>query len=321
MTPHYPAAVEGAAKALCYAEHKASEVVGNAVARRPEQVRSEIATNPEKRELLQQATQELLGHVERFIRRYVVVDDTCVTAVALWVLHTWTLDAADATPYLVILSTEPGSGKTRLLEVLSYLVRKPWHTANTTPTALFRRMSEEKPTLLLDELDAIFRGGSSYEALRQVLDAGNRRGATVTRCDGKWGVREYDTFGPKAMAGIDNGFIPATLLDRSIVIRMGKRSGEPVERLRYKVAAGEAAPLRYTLEQWAGVAVDELAAENPELPATLSDRSCDAWEPLLAIGQFGKREDETRQAMSTLAAPMHEKTAPALLAGMMAVMS
>ena len=40
-------------------------------------------------------------------------------------LHTWALDAAHATPYLVILSPTKRSGKTRLEETLELLVRDP----------------------------------------------------------------------------------------------------------------------------------------------------------------------------------------------------
>jgi hypothetical protein len=261
--------------------------MSTALARRPQDIRTEIASDPEKRQLLRDATAELLKAVESFLTKYVVLpDEASTTASALYVLHTWVLEACDATPYLVVVSAEKGSGKTRFLETLSYLVRKPWRTANTTPTALFRRMSEDQPTLLLEEIDTIFKGGSSYEALRGVINAGNRRGATITRCDGKWGTVEYQTFGAKVLSGIDTGFLPDTILDRSIVVKMRKRSGENVERLRPRVAEQEAAPLAYTLAQWALVVGDELAKMQPEFPAALSDRACDAWEPLFAVADF-----------------------------------
>ncbi len=298
--------------------------MGVALQRRPEEVRGDIAADPEKRQLLRDATSELLKAVEAFLTKYVVLpDEGSTTASALYVLHTWCLEACDATPYLVVVSAEKGSGKTRMLEALSYLVRNPWQTANTTPTALFRRMSEDQPTLLLDELDTIFKGGSSYEALRAVLNAGNRRGSTVTRCDGKWGTREYETFGAKVLAGIDTGFLPETILDRSIVIRMRKRSGEQVERLRPRIAAQEAAPLAYTLSQWALVVSDELAKLEPQLPAGVSDRAADSWEPLLAVADFagGDWPERARAAAGELSGPAGgDAPAPGLLPAMADIM-
>lgn len=289
--------------------------------RTPAEIRAEVAASPERREMLQDATRELLAATQAFIERYVALPDAVGGVLALWCLHTWTLQACDTTPYLLVLSQEPGSGKSRLLETLSYLVRKPWSTAATTHTALFRRMSEDQPTLLLDELDTVFRGGTGNEALRAVLNAGNRRGSTVTRCDGKWGTREYATYGAKAMAGIDTGFLPDTVVDRSIVIRMSK-TRQATQRLRPHVAAAESAPLANTLEQWSLIVLDELAKIQLELPAELSDRACDAWEPLMQIGELAGGEWPSRarlaaQALSgapdgTIDAPAGEELLPGL---------
>jgi hypothetical protein len=51
---------------------------------------------------------------------------------------------------------------------------------------LFRKIEQEAPTLLLDEVDGIFRAKSdeSKEALRALLNAGFERRATVPRCVG-----------------------------------------------------------------------------------------------------------------------------------------
>lgn len=280
------------------------------LARRPEDIRAEIATDPERRQELADATAELLRYVEGYITRYVILpDQAAATTCALFVLHTWAISAADATPYLIVVSSEPGSGKTRLLEVLGVLVCNPWQTSATTEVAMFRKIDKEHPTILLDELDTIFRGGSSHEALRAIINAGNRRGATVTRCDGKWDTREYETFGPKVMAGIDTGFIPATILDRSVVIRMHRRAGEQLERFRPLLARAEAAPALTTLAAWSGIVQDELAKITPVLPDTLSDRAADAWEPLLAIAAFAG-QDWPEQALTAA-----QSLSGALLAG------
>jgi hypothetical protein len=62
----------------------------------------------------------------------------------------------EATPYLHISSPEKRSGKSRLLEVVVELVRAPLEAANTSDAALFRAFALESPTLLLDEVDAVF---------------------------------------------------------------------------------------------------------------------------------------------------------------------
>jgi hypothetical protein len=76
--------------------------------------------------------------------------------VALWLVHSHAADAADCTPYAHVTSAEKRSGKTRLLEVLELLVREPLLVANISDAALFRAITEKSPTLLFDEIDAIF---------------------------------------------------------------------------------------------------------------------------------------------------------------------
>jgi hypothetical protein len=235
---------------------------------------------------------KLLALVSEFVTRYVVLPDKADAVVlALFVLHTWAIEAAHATPYLVVVSAEKHSGKTRLLEVLALLVRKPWHTASTTEAALFRKIEQDTPTLLLDEVDAIFGyNGERTEPLRAVLNAGNRRGAEATRVVGKgtkMEARGFSVFCPKVLAGIDTGRLPETIQDRAVMLHMKRRrAGEHVERLRYRFAVDEAAPLRADLEAWEGGAVEELRDAIPELPDELGDRQADAWEPLFAIADL-----------------------------------
>jgi hypothetical protein len=148
----------------------------------------------------------LLGEISAVLRRFVVMTAAQARVVALWVVHTHVLAAADATPYLAITSAEKRSGKTRLLEVLELLVANPWATGRTTTATLPRKIDAESPTLLLDESDAAFNGDKEYaEALRGVLNTGHRRGGKATVCVGQGasiGFKDFKTFCPKAIAGI-----------------------------------------------------------------------------------------------------------------------
>ena len=79
---------------------------------------------------------ELLDSIAAFIARFVWFPlEVQLWAVALWVLHTHAIDAADATPYLHIQSPLHQCGKSRLLEVLYGLVRRALVVANTTATS------------------------------------------------------------------------------------------------------------------------------------------------------------------------------------------
>ena len=176
----------------------------------------------------------LLDKIELFIRRFVVVDEAQAAAAALWVPHTWAIDAAHATPYLYASSAEPESGKTRMLEVLRELVRNPILTMNVSDAALFRTIDSRKPTLFFDEVDAIFspkaRERGHRDDLRSLLNAGYRRGELVLRMGGgnNTTLETFAVFGPKCLAGL--GTLPPTLASRCIRIELKRRrQDEPVE--------------------------------------------------------------------------------------------
>ena len=124
----------------------------------------------------------LLDDVEAFLARFVVYPtDAARIAHALWIAHTWFMDAWDSTPRIAFLSPEPGSGKSRALEVTEPLVPRALHAVNTTPAALFRKVSDEAgpPTILYDEIDTVFGPkAKDNEDVRGMLNAGHRKGAT-----------------------------------------------------------------------------------------------------------------------------------------------
>jgi len=232
----------------------------------------------------------LLDDVLRFVRRFVVLSSAQATVVALWVLHTHALKAAETTPYLAITSAEKQCGKTRLLEVLQLLVANPWFTGRLTAAVLVRKIHADQPTLLLDETDTAFQGDREYtEALRGLLNSGHQRGGVASRCVGKGAkieLRDFRTFCPKALAGI--GKLPDTVADRSIPIRLKRKApGEgTVERFRLRLIREDAAHLRQKIVEWAREHVETLRLATPALPVNLSDRQQDGAEPLLAIADL-----------------------------------
>jgi hypothetical protein len=204
----------------------------------------------------------------------------------LWAGHTHAFAAADVTPYVAVTSALKRSGKTQLLEVLELLVRSPLPTANISDAALFRAIEEmQGPTLLFDEIDAIFGPKArDREDLRGMLNAGYRRGAVVYRMGGANNrtLNTFNVFSPKAFAGI--GELPDTIADRAILIRLERRTAEEqVDRFRRRNAQPEGHELRDRLADWLGPQIDDLRQLRPELPEELDDRAQDIWEPLLGI--------------------------------------
>ena len=249
----------------------------------------------------------LLDSIVTYVKRYVLLTSPeQYWAIALWVAFTWVFDQVSICPYLAILSPEKRSGKTRLLEALEQLVSRPWRAVDVSEAVLFRKIERDRPTLLLDEVDTVFnsKNGGRYEALRSLLNAGFSRGAVVSRCEGKDAIalKDFSPFCPKALAGIGK-CLPDTIVDRSIIMPMVRRSGqEKVERFRARSATQAAEPIRQSLDSWAAEA--DIRDREIQLPDVLDDRAQDCWEPLFLIAELAGLEwlERARSASHSLAA-------------------
>jgi hypothetical protein len=249
---------------------------------------------------------DLLTEIEQFTRVYVILDSDQACTVALWVVHTWAIDAADTTLYLRVTSPQPRCGKSTLQRVLAELVRIPWKADRVSAAALYRKIQAVRPTLLLDEMDAAFKSGDEYsEALRGILNSGHARGGAVTVCVNKGeDFKDFSTFCPKAFAGL--GKLANTLMDRSVQILMRRKiKSEHVARSRHRELKEAARPIVGRLANWhLQVNMQALRDARPALPEELDDRAQDGWEPLLAIADMAGSEwpDRARRAALHLSA-------------------
>ncbi len=233
----------------------------------------------------------VLDEVHAMLARFIAFPSPeNLDAVTLWAVHTHALDMFETTPRLALLSPEPGSGKTRVLEILELLVLRPQMTVNVSPAYLFRKVADEDgpPTLLYDEIDTVFGAKArENEDIRGMLNAGYRRGATAGRCKRVGEVvetEELPAFAAVALAGLNDRRLPDTLLTRSIVVKMRRRApGEHVESYRRRTHEREGHALRDKVADWVDSVRVRLDGVYPDLPAEITDRNADVWEPLIAI--------------------------------------
>ena len=229
----------------------------------------------------------LLDDVRTFIGRFCAFpDEHCLNAVTLWAAHTHMVEFFYTTPRLALLSPEPSSGKTRVLDVLDLLVPEPMYSFGASPAAIFRRLADRQVTVLFDEVDTIWSSkgkNDNNEDLRGLLNVGYKRGAKVPRCVGpNHQVVDFDVYSAVALAGI--GELPDTIMTRSVIIKMRRRGpGEHVEQFRTRMHAPEGAILQGRLAGWASEVGEQAGAEIPEMPNGVEDRPAEVWESLLAV--------------------------------------
>ncbi len=272
-----------------------------------EQVRAETAQEADGA--------ELLSKVERYLKRFVAYpSEHTLIAHALWIAHTHLIECYESTPRLAFLSPEPGSGKTRALEITETLVPRAVEAINATPAYLFRKVSDPDglPTILFDEIDTIFGAkAKEHEEIRGVLNAGHRRGAVAGRCvvRGKEIMtEELPAFCAVALAGLGN--LPDTILTRAVIVRMCRRAPtEPIEPYRRRIHAPEGHALRDRLAAWAAKVAPALESSFPSMPPEITDRPADVWEALLAIADAAGGDWPTRARVAAVALVADSKAA------------
>ena len=227
----------------------------------------------------------ILNDVQSFLRRFVILSSAQSTVIALWAAHTYTFQSVSWTPYLNVRSAAPECGKSLLLEVLEFLVNKPWKVDGASPAVLFRKIEVDRPTLLFDELDTTFKGDKeTAQAIRQVLNAGAKYNGTIARVVGENHTpKDFAVFCPKVLAGIGN--LPPTVSSRALPITLCRKlTTEKVDYLDHDNLGikSKAAELRRRLGDW----IEKRAAsfkQSPDFPGILSDRQKDGARILLVI--------------------------------------
>lgn len=258
----------------------------------------------------------LFDMVEAFFRRFLILpSDNDFVALVLWAAHTHVVEAFESTPRLLVTSPEPGSGKTRVIELLATMCPRSLEAVNVTPSYLFRKVEDEagRPTILFDEIDTVFGPkAKDNEEIRGFLNAGHRRGAKAGRCvmRGKTiETEEIEAYSAVAMAGL--GYVPDTIASRSVQIRMRRRApGETVEPFRRRLHEPQGHDLRDDLgalcRQWEA----QLSTVFPEMPDDVKDRDADVWEPLLAMADAAGGDWPRRARVAAVALVAAAKQKP-----------
>jgi hypothetical protein len=269
---------------------------------------SDIDRSDELREIwADDGADALLDDLCDFLSRFIVYPTRHHgNAHVLWVAHCWWMDHWDSTPRIAFLSPEPGSGKSRALDVTEPLVPRPVHAVNTTSAYLFRKVSDSvgRPTILYDECDTLFGPrAKEHEEVRGMINAGHRKGAVAGRCvvRGKLvETEELPAYAAVALAGLDD--LPDTMMSRSVIVRMKRRApAESIEPWRRRINGPDAAELYKRLLDWSAAATP-LEDGWPDMPAGVEDRDADIWEALLAVADLagGHWPDTARAAAVAL---------------------
>jgi hypothetical protein len=235
-----------------------------------------------------------LDRIDHFIRRFLILpNESDYTIVSLWIAHTYFTHKIKTTPRLAIISPEYGCGKSRVLEVLESLTFKGEKLDHHTRSYLMRTVDlireefSRSPTLLIDEIDSVFRKNSEEgEATRAFANTGYRATGFygITEGDSKKTPTKFKTFAPMALAG-KGEVLPESVMTRAVIIRLQRRMGnEYIEDFLTDLVAFEAEELSEELLNWSDYRAQDISTLNPELP--VRDRDREVWLPLFIVAHL-----------------------------------
>jgi Protein of unknown function (DUF3631) len=222
----------------------------------------------------------LFAEIEARILHHLAMPRHLALVCTLWVGQSWIHHHGTHSPILFVASPERESGKTTLMGVISFLVRRSLVSVGISAAALYRSIEKWNPTFVIDEADEAFIDNPE---LRQVVNSGWTRGQGVVRCDpDTHEPRKYPTFCPKAIAMKGKG-APDTIRSRAIDIDMVRRTrAEPVADFSHLDDAGFQ-QIRSQLARWADDHGEALVAATPSMPDGFMNRLAANWKLMFAI--------------------------------------
>jgi len=142
--------------------------------------------------------------IKKILKEYMDMDESSYSLVSLWILGSYLHKQFPAYPYL-FFNAMKGSGKTRMLKIISNLAYNGKVAGSMTEAVLFRTAKER--TLCIDEFEQMNARGN--ENLKLLLNSAYKKGTTIERMSKKkiegseqQVVEEFEVYCPIAMANI-----------------------------------------------------------------------------------------------------------------------
>ena len=210
---------------------------------------------------------------------------------AMMVVLTYTWQHFEFCPILYITSPVKECGKSTNLDWFKKYVCRPRMSGNITASSLFRTVEEQKPTMMIDELDSI--DDEMRRALSNLLNNGYQKSddGHVMRVEstenGGHVPKSFDVYGPKIVSCIGANVFSDATASRAIHKRLGRKpkgKGRPPRIIHI-----DSTDLRRKLLRWASdnsKLIEKKISMDLPIPEKLTDREANIWEGLFILSTF-----------------------------------
>jgi hypothetical protein len=240
---------------------------------------NEESSNPTFRSLLILLTNSLKKYIE-------LADEDMYTVVSLWIIGTYVLPIWRTYPYLSI-SGARRCGKSKLLAFLNQVAFNSLFSIDISTSTIYRLIQSTRCTLLIDEAERLSSPEKS-EAMRNILNAGYKRGGKVYRSDKLKDTikpRSFDAFSAKALVSYEG--IEDITEDRCIQITMLRGMNPEIINSEIDEFDERWAKIRDKLYSFALLHFEEIKNlyDNFKEPS-LTARERELWKSILVLAQY-----------------------------------
>jgi hypothetical protein len=234
---------------------------------------------PTPRRTAAEVYQALTGYLQRFVYHN---DRRVLELVALCTMASYVHSVFEALP-LLLITGERGTGKTRLVEIVSELGFNGKLRGSLTSAALSREAPRDQPLLCIDEAEELGNGHRHQETCR-LLRLMYRRSGTREVCGPGGTSQVFHLFCPVILVNIVG--VDDALRDRTIEVQTVRRK-RPVERFLLHQQHGMLQQLRDELYCFACTYAGQVYKAYLEFPSVsdISDRNEELWLPIFVLAK------------------------------------
>jgi hypothetical protein len=223
---------------------------------------------------------------------HIDAEEWCATLMALYTMATYVYTIWNSFPYIFLLA-ERGSGKSRVLKMLSMLCSMGLYWVSPRPSPLFRTVDALHPSLFMDETELM--NDDDQAEIVNLINAGYQKGALVprTNTDNGMAVEMFDAYCPKGLASTKPP--SPTLESRSLKIPL-RRTRRPEDFVKRDPAFHRDAikMLNQNQSYWsiengiaiANIELDDILKKYTDRFKDVPARTLEIMFPLLCIYEF-----------------------------------
>ena len=229
-----------------------------------------------------------LQELVSFLKQYVdFSNENWYLVIAMWLWGTYFYRLFNSYPYFNVNGLI-GCGKSKLLEVGSFLAFNGEFLVTSTPAFVIDCINDNCATLFLDEVENLKNAANpDTQTMIQMLNSGYKKGPKKGKKDpsgkGKgWNSIKLDPYSPKMIAGIKN--ISDTLISRSINMTMVLSNNNDVKNKELNEVDTRLSGFRDTFYY----STMELHSDIKDIYSQLTEteifgRNWEVWRPLFCI--------------------------------------